>query len=492
MTYSYGGFTMSILSRRDFLTGAAAAGVAGAGALTLPRRARAVGANDTIRVGIIGVGGRGNELIRQIKDVSGVQIVALCDPDSARTAAAAKDLPGAKQYADLRNLLEDPAVDAVAIATCNHWHCLAAVWACQAGKDVYCEKPLSHSLWEGRQLVAAARERDQIVQVGTQQRSDPLQAEVKGFLHDQRALGKILSVIIPRFGTGNRQSIGKNPTALKLPATVNYDLWLGPAQDEPIYRNNLHYDWHWVWNTGDGECGNWGVHLLDDVVNVVFDDQHKLPDCVASGGGRVVWNDAGESPNLHLAYLEAGGTPVLFALSNLPAEPGQTAALKYDNVETGYVVLCEGGAYRGWRGGGVAVDSQGKEIRPFRGDSGAGHMRNFFDAVRARDRSKLNAPVEVGHSSAGWAHVINAAYRAADHPDLAPHGYKMDGVAGCDRLSDMVRRHLEAHGLNDADLRSSGLFQIDVEREEFTGDGAEQANVFLGKPKYRGEFMLPG
>jgi predicted dehydrogenase len=348
-------------------------------------------------------------------------------------------------------------------------------------------------LWEGRQLIAAAKEHDRIVAVGTQQRSDPMQAEIKQFLHDEQALGKILSVVIPRFGIGNRQSIGRNPQPLNPPETVDYNLWLGPAKDEPIYRNNLHYDWHWVWNTGDGECGNWGVHLLDDVVNVVFRDKHKLPDCAAAGGGRFVWNDAGQSPNIHLAYLKAGDTPVLFALSNLPARPGATAGLKFDNVESGYVVLCEGGAYRGWRGGGVAVDNDGKEMKPFRGDAGSGHMRNFFDAVRAGDRSKLNAPVEVGHSSAGWAHVINAAYRAAKHADLAPHGYDPSPTAGYDRLQALMADHLEAHGLEgNSAFRSSDLLTLEVESETFTGGSADEANAYLGKPNYRGDFAIPG
>ncbi len=477
---------MSPFTRRTFLSTTAL----GAGALAVPRLARAQSANELITVGVIGCGGRGNELIRQIKDVPGAKLVAFCDADSARAAESAKEFPGAKTYSDMRKLLDDKSIDAVAIATCNHWHCLAAVWACQAGKDVYCEKPLSHSLWEGRQLVAAAKKHDRIVAVGTQQRSDPLQAEVKDFIHDQRALGAIKSVVIARFGV--RASIGKRDTPLEAPATVDRNLWTGPTQDEPIYRTNWHYDWHWSWNTGDGECGNWGVHLIDDVVNVVFRDQHKLPSRVCSGGARVVWDDAGQSPNFHIAYLEAGDTPVLFALSNLPAAPGQNSALKFDDVECGYVVLCEGGAYRGRRGGGEAVDNDGKTIRPFRGDSGAGHMKNFFAAVRAHDRKLLNAPVEVGHSSAGWSHVINAAYRTATINGLVPPE-RIAKVAGHDRLHHVIEDHLTAYGLKDSQaFHSSGLLEINGDSEQLSGDGADRANAALGKPKYRGEFAIPG
>ncbi len=478
---------MATFTRRSFLSTTASVG---AGALVLPRAARAQSASETIGVGLIGCGGRGGEHVRMLKGVPGVKIVALCDPDAARIASTAKthELEDAKTYTDLRKLLEDADVDAVTIATCNHWHCLAGVWACEAGKDVYCEKPLSHRLWEGRQLIKAGQDHDRIVAVGTQQRSDPMQAEIKDFLHDQQALGKIQSVVIARFGV--RPSIGKNAAPLNPPETVDYNLWLGPAQDEPIYRNALHYDWHWVWNTGDGECGNWGVHLLDDVMNVVVRDRAKLPSKVASGGGRVVWNDAGESPNFHVAYLEADNTPILFALSNLPATPGSPSALKFNNVECGYVVLCEGGEYRGVRGSGVAVDKQGKPIRQFKGDSGAGHMKNFFDAVRARDRKIMTAPVEIGHASAGWAHVINAAYRSAAKPGLVPPDAATK-TAGFEPLDRLVAEHLKSHGLDkDAVFKTSGLLEIDVEGEKFVGAGAEQANVFLDKPNYRGDFAI--
>jgi hypothetical protein len=156
------------------------------------------------------------------------------------------------------------------------------------------------------------------------------------------------------------------------------------------------------------------------------------------------------------------------------------------------VVLCEGGAYRGVRGSGVAVDHDGKTIREFRGNAGAGHMKNFFDAVRARDAKQLAASVEIGHSSAGWAHVLNAAYRTAHHPGLKPPSAATH-AAGFDRLDPLIQGHLKAHGLEgSAELRTSGLFAIDADSEEFSGEGAEQANAFLGKPKYRGGFAIPG
>ncbi|HYO25100.1 MAG TPA: Gfo/Idh/MocA family oxidoreductase [Lacipirellulaceae bacterium] len=483
---------MSQFSRRRFLSAGAALSLTGAGALALPRRARSQDANSTIRVGIVGVGWRGGQLLDEIRPLPGVEITGLCDADAARSAEAAKKLPKAKVYDDMRRMFDDDSIDAVVIATCNHWHCLAALWAVEAGKDVYVEKPMSHRLWEGRQLIAAVKKHNRIVQVGTQQRSDPLQDEVKDYLHGQRALGKIESVVIPRFGI--RESIGKGDAPLNPPATLNYNMWLGPAEDEPIFRTNeFHYSWHWVWNTGDGECGNWGVHLLDDVVNVVLRDEHKLPDRACAGGGRLVWNDAGETPNFQVAFLEAGGTPILFALSNLPSAPGEKTPLRYDGVETGYVVHGEGGVYHGSRGRGTALDKDGKVMREFRGDSGGGHLANFFEAVRSRNPATLNAPVEVGHSSAGWAHVINAAYRSAvaqdqnlDPPESAAH------TVGYDELRPLMGGQLAAHGVSgESQFRSSAMLEIDVAAEQFTGPGAEGANIFLDKPPYRGEFVIP-
>jgi hypothetical protein len=250
---------MRHVTRRDFVRTSLAAGAAltwGAPLLS------AAEPNEAIRLGFISCGGRGRDLMGSFSKLPGVVVAGLSDPDQTQLGRAHQSQPAAKTWADMRGMLDDPNIDAVVIATPNHWHCLAAIWAMEAGKDVYVEKPLSHSQWEGLQTVAAAKKYGKICQVGTQQRSDPMQAEIKRFLHEERALGKILSARVNRYGV--RASIGKRATPLPIPAEVNYNLWLGPAQDEPIFRNNLQYDWHWVWNTGSGEMGNWGVHVLDD------------------------------------------------------------------------------------------------------------------------------------------------------------------------------------------------------------------------------------
>ena len=225
---------------------------------------------------MIGVGGRGMGSASHFAKIDGVEIGYICDPDQTLVDKGMKRFPGAKGSQDLRKVIEDKDIDAVVVSTCNHWHVLASVWACQAGKDVYVEKPISHNIWEGRKLVEAARKYDRIVQGGTQQRSDHLQEAVKAYL-DGGDLGAIKYVRCNRYGM--RQSIGpKRTSPLEIPKHIDFNLWLGPAKEEPILRDRLHYDWHWVWNTGNGELGNWGPHLLDDLRNVVFRDKVKLPE----------------------------------------------------------------------------------------------------------------------------------------------------------------------------------------------------------------------
>ncbi len=483
---------MCALDRRQFLQGSLAAGAFVSLSAAGVRETRA--ANETINVAIIGMGGRGGEHLKQFSSLQGVNIAAVVDPDEARTGNALKNAPNAKAYTDLRKMLEDPNIDAVTIAACNHWHCLAAIWAMEAGKDVYVEKPLSHSQWEGRQVVNAARKYNRIVQIGTQQRSSPIQDEAKRFLHEEQGLGKIQCVQVCRYGV--RSSIGKRSEPLPIPAGVDYDLWLGPAQDEVLYRDKFHYDWHWDWNTGSGEMGNWGVHVLDDVRNVVFRDSVKLPSRIMAGGGRVVWNDAGDTPNVHFAYFDTGEIPTYIGLSNLPAKPGEKKALNYRGTGSGYVVQCEGGRYNGRRGGGDAYDNNGKKIREFRGSSGTSHALNFIEAVRKGDNSDLKAEVSVGHDSTGWCNLANIGFRCGeDFNSEVIQDVTLPNDAArkvWDDLLTQMEQHLGAHGykLSDSEIRLSPMLAHNPETERFTGEHAEKANSFL-KRKYRKGFEVP-
>ena len=472
-------------TRRGFMASAAAAGAA----FSFPAVSRAALSNEAIRLGFISCGGRANELMGEFSKINGVDIVGLCDPDEARLGKAKERFPEAKTFQDLRQLIEDDTMDAVVIATCNHWHCLAAIWAMQAGKDVYVEKPLSHSQWEGDQTVAAARKYSRICQVGTQQRSDPMQAEIKKFLHEEKGLGKLISTRVNRLGV--RASIGKRSTTLPIDKTVNHDLWLGPAADKPIFRDKLQYDWHWDWNTGSGEMGNWGVHVLDDVRNNVFLDKVALPKRVLGGGGRIAWNDAGETPNVHFAYFDTGVIPVVIALSNLPAGPNDSKSPAHPGPGSGYIVYCEGGRFEGQRGSGSAFDKDGKILRKFKGTSGMGlHQVNFIDAVHSRSQTSLNTDVEVGHHTTGWCNVANIAFRAGgklEHQAL----FSVDLDIWQTLLQEM-HQHLTAHGIDPhtADLQVSSMLEIDPASGRFTGDGAEGANKWLRRD-YRKGFEVP-
>lgn len=480
---------MNDFTRRRFLQGSLAS--TAAIAMTGQTLANTTKAND-VNIAFISCGSRANGLMSAFAKLKGVNIVGLCDPDTKKLNKTGERFPKAKKYQDLRELLKDDNIDAVVVATCNHWHCLAAIWAMEAGKHVYVEKPLSHSQWEGQQTVNAARRYNKVCQVGTQQRSDPMQAKIKEFLHKEKALGEVLSARVNRYGI--RPSIGKRTTPLEVEKNVAYDLWLGPAKDEPLYRDKLHYDWHWDWNTGSGEMGNWGVHVLDDVRNNVFQDKVILPKRILGGGGRVALNDAGDTPNVHFVYFDTGMAPVVIGLSNLPGNPGgkgKKSSPAHPGPNSGYVAYCEGGRFEGQRGRGVAYDNEGKEIKKFKGDSGMGHhQQNFIDAVRAEDPSMLNTDVAVGNASTGWCNLANIAFRAGG-PFTPERSAEVTDDVWKSLLGEM-NTHLGAHSIKmgDESIKLSSMLTIDGDKGVFVGNNAETANKFL-KREYREGFVVP-
>ncbi|QDU90995.1 Inositol 2-dehydrogenase [Pirellulimonas nuda] len=474
-------------SRRTFLGGSAAtlalAALSGRRAYAAP--------SERLNLGVIGAGWRGGQLSEKFSGLPGVNLLAVCDADSARMAELGDKHKIERRHTDMQQVFDDPDIDAVVIATCNHWHCLAAIRACQAGKHVYVEKPLGHDLWQQRQLINAARSNDRVVQIGTQQRSDPMQAELKRFLHEQQGVGKLTGVVASR--VGERKPIGRRTTPLVPPATVDYDRWLGPAQDRPIYRDELHYDWHWDWNTGDGELGNWGVHILDDVRNVALRDQAAFPTATASFGGRVLWDDAGNTPNFQATLFESDVLPVVCLVSNLKPLKGAPPLAEKGN-DSGYVVYGEGGWLEGHRGGAVAYDAAGKKIRAFKGNGGEpNHYANFVEAVRSNDRSLLNAEVETGHNSTAWCLLANAACRAAAPLDGAQSVTQVsqeplwqEVVA---RLQDNLKRNNVA--LDGDNFSLSEMLAIDPDSERFRGPAAAGANQLLGRQQYRSGFEIP-
>ncbi len=461
-------------------------------AATALSASRVLGANEKIRVGFIGLGGRGMQSAAWFSKIPDVEVAALCDVDSKVLARAKEVYPTASTAADPRGVIEDKTIDAVVISTGNHWHVLASIWAIQAGKDVYVEKPVSHNIWEGRKLVEAARKHGRIVQGGTQQRSDPLQEQIKAFL-DSGAIGKMKYVRCNRYG--QRQSIGKRDTPLPPPDTVDYNLWLGPAQDEPMFREEFHYDWHWVWNTGNGELGNWGPHLLDDLRNVVFRDKVKLPKRVLAGGGRFGWDDAGETPNTHFTYIDTGDVPVIVDVHNLPLKKGVKADDVYMRRKTKafLVIECEGGYYTGGRGGGTAFDAEGKKLQAFSGDGGKSHAENFIEAMRNRKTDTLKGEIEEIHYSSAWCHLGNISWQLGqtstrEQTEAALQGFQPWNDVIADFHDHLQNNELDAGKL---DIKLGALLEIDAEKETFIGDTATPEALALLKREYRTGFEVP-
>ncbi len=480
---------MKHLSRRDFLKAAGATGVA-----LLAPGARVLGANDDIRVAVLGLGGKGSAHVKQFHGLPGVRVVAVCDPDSALVARRLQDFekqfPGEKVLGltDFRKVLDSKDVDAVVIATCNHWHALLTIYACQAGKDVYVEKPVSHTILEGRRMVEAARTYGRIVQAGTQCRSDVGLLEFMPFLH-QGGLGKIRMVrgIVYR----DRSSIGKRDTPLTPPDSVDYNLWLGPAQDLPMLRRRFHYDWHYVWNTGNGEIGNQGPHEMD-MACWALGDRAGLKR-VLSFGGRFAWGDAGETPNLQYNIYEFGDTPVIFEVRTLWVSPTQKALPNYRGLRTGVVVTCENGTFVGGRGGGWIYDDKGQRVRQFAGDGGGKHAANFIAAVRSRKDSDLMGRIENSHKSCIPVHAANISYRLGKQ--LGPDALRERLNADRDGLEAMGRYSEQLAAWN-VDLAKEpwslgAALEFDPEQERFAGPAlVTEANALLHRQD-RAPFVVP-
>jgi predicted dehydrogenase len=471
------------LTRRKFLevSTASAGALLGHSAWGAP-----IGANERINLGVIGLGWRGGELLEAFKGLPGVRISALCDVDQQRLDEAAEKFPQAQTFGDLRKLIESKDVDAVAIATCNHWHCLAAMWACQAGKDIYVEKPLGHTIEEQQRLVKVSRSHGRVVQVGTQQRSDPMQAEIKQFLHGEKGIGPLQHVIVSRIG--KRPPIGKRTTPLAVPKTVNYDLWLGPTWDAPICRDNFHYDWHWVWNTGNGEMGNWGVHILDDVRNVALQDEVRMPSAVYSAGTRAAWNDAGATPNVQVAYFANDRVPIYMLVSNVGPAETMRNGVAYSGDDTGYTICAEGGELRGTRGRCSAYDSKGALIKEFHGDQGASHAAGFLNAVRSRDRSQLAADVEVGHLSSAWCHLASmAALEGSASGASGENGIADAPPAMWHELLTAYRQQVKEYDSDSLESLREGRVEVDLGTESVSAPKSAAAARLLHysyRPRY--------
>ncbi len=489
---------MSKLSRRDFVKRSMAAGVT----LVLPECAtgalpfsRVRGVNEDIRVAVVGIGSQGSNHINYFHKLPGVRVVALCDADKNHLDREVKKFnernENVNTYVDVRKLLEDKNIDAIAIATPNHWHSLITIWACQAGKDVYVEKPVSHNIWEGRKMVEAARKYNRIVQAGTQKRSDEGLAEAFEYIR-QGNLGRI--VVARGFCYKRRKSIGKVDGPQPIPESVDYDLWTGPAPLRPLMRKNLHYDWHWVWPTGNGDIGNQGLHEMDICRWAL--GQTGLAPRVMSIGGRFGYVDDGETANTQIAVLGYEPAPIIFEVRGLPRKKAGPAMDAYCGIRIGVVIQCEGGYFAGGGGGGWAYDNNGKKIKQFRGGGGGGHHANFIKAVRSRKVSDLNADILKGHISSALSHMGNISYRIGQlsSPEEIREVIKAEPQAT--ETFERFQKHLFVNRIDLSKTRAvlGPWLEMDSQKEKFVGGGkfgtTRWANELLTRD-YREPFVVP-
>jgi len=483
---------MSRFDRRDFIKSSMAVGAS----LALAPYARVLGANNDIRVGVIGVGGQGGGHMGYFNKLPGVRVVAICDADKAHVQKRARDFEKKnnaklKTYMDVRKMLDDKDIDAVTTATPNHWHSLVSIWACQAGKDMYCEKPVSHNVWEGRKVVEAARKYNRIVQTGTQKRSD--EGLMQAFEYIRRGnIGKIKVsrgfCYKPRF-SGNgivNGTNGPNP----VPEGVDYNLWCGPAEMKPLRRKQLHYKWHWVWNTGNGDLGNQGIHEMDLARWALGDP--KLAPRVISIGGRFAVGDAGETANTQIVYLDYKPAPLVFEVRGLPRKKGETSMDHYRGTRIGMVVECENGYFVGGGGGGWIYDNNDKKVKQFRGGGGGGHHANFVKAVRSHKVSDLNADIEKGHLSSALCHMGNISYLLGKK---MPADEIKQAIGDNAVLKDAFDRMLEHLNANEVDLAKEPItmgpmLTMDPRTEKFVGEKSDWANMLV-KRNYREPFVVP-
>jgi len=402
---------MEKLDRRDFLkrSGQVVAGLT-AGLTVLRTTSSAYSQNETIGAAVIGFHGRGQGHIDSFLSLDGVKVVALCDVDESLWDGAAKRVEEKqgqrpKLYADMRDLFEDPDVDVVSTATPNHWHALATIWACQAGKDMYVEKPACWSFQEGEEMIKAAREHRRIVQVGHQSRSSAgiRNAVARAWAGEIGELYMARGLCYKPRGSIGFQADGDPPPHL------HWDLWQGPAARRPFNPNFVHYNWHWFWEYGNGDIGNQGVHEMD-VARWFL--RKRLPVWVSSTGGRYGYEDQGETPNTQVATFQyEDGKILVFEVRGLPTNDEFGA--KIGNLvygAEGYMSSGDGFKPRiGYKG--EEKSKEGLELPPVGGAGEGNHFQNFINAVRSRRPEDLNCEVEEGVLSAQLCHLANISYR---------------------------------------------------------------------------------
>ena len=475
---------MSKITRRRFcedsILRAAAAAAASASVPVMAVDTKSPSPNNKLTVAIIGCGIRGKQHARELSRYADCDVAYVCDPDRERMAEVVAQLeelkrPAPKAVQDMRAVFDDQSVDAVFIATCNHWHALAAIWAMQAGKDAYVEKPVSHNVDEGRRMVDVARKTGRICQAGTQNRSNSALATAVEYMRS----GKLGDVKLARsIVYGRRGSIG-GPGACEVPASVDLNLWTGPAEMTTITRRKFHYDWHWVWNTGNGELGNNNIHSLDICRwGLGLND---LGRSVISYGGRLGYSDAGETPNTQVCIFDYGDKTIVSETRGLKTDPFHA------NYKGGWIFFGSEGIISG----SSLFDLDGNLVRTFEGRSES-HFANFLKAVRSRKREELNAEILEGHISTALCHIGNISWRLGKTASPSELREQLKTFKSQDDEQATLDRTLEHLRENDIDLEKTELtlgpwLELDGNKERFLNHS--EANALLAR-KYRNPFVV--
>lgn len=478
---------MRSITRRLFLEDsmlATAAIAAAGGSPALAAEDKPTGnPSNKLRVAVLGCRIRGKQHVAELGRVPDCEIAYVCDPDrdlATELAMITEKQQGRAPQAvqDMRRVFDDKSIDAVFIATPNHWHALAAIWAMQAGKDAYVEKPVSHNISEGRRIVQVARKTGRICQGGTQNRSNMALAEAIEYMQ----AGKLGEVKLARsIVYGLRGSIGPKGT-YELPSQVDYNLWAGPAPLAPLTRRTLHYDWHWDWQTGNGELGNNNIHSLDICRWGL--GLTGLGRGTISYGGRFGYTDAGQTPNTQVCIFDYGDKTIV----------AETRGLKTDPFRTGFT---GGWLFHGTEGsiaGNSLFDPDGKLISTFNGErKSENHFANFLNAVRSRKREELNAEIVEGHQSTALCHAGNISWRLGREATVAEVREQLSKLKAHDNVQQTFDRTVEHLRDNKVDLEQTKLvlgavLHPDAEREAFADNPS--ANAFLTR-EYRQPFVVP-
>jgi predicted dehydrogenase len=490
------------MTRKDFLK---ASFTAGGAALVTRNRAFAIAdvgsPNSDIRIGVAGVGGQGSGHVRTYFDMPGTKLVAICDADQVHLdrnvqAAAAKNIK-VTAYRDYRKMLESSEIDAVVCAPPNHWHSLMTIWALQAGKDVYMEKPLSHNIWEGRQVVEAVKKYSKRVAVsGTQNRSSLDIADASAYIKSGK-LGKVL------WSRGlcykPRDTIGRTPGPQPIPASIDYDLWTGPASLTPPHRNSaargpVHYDWHWFWNYGGGDISNQGIHQVD-VARWLLGEP-GLPQSVISFGGRFGYEDDAETPNTLVSVYNYEKAPMIFEVRGLPMKTGMRAMDRYRQAQIGVIVQCENGyVHIGENGSGAIYDNDNKRVEALAKGGNGEHRKNFVKALQTRKVE--HGRIDDAHYSTALCHLGNISYlvgKEKANTEVA------EAIKASEPTKEAFARVLDHLKANDVDVEKTKTFlgpllTIDPKTEQFVGDekaivAAANSNP-IRKREGRAPFLVP-